>query len=223
MNFTTNGPPSSAAGPSQSPVENSPESSCVAPLAQGYLPNSTQTAQHRSYPQTTNQPYYASVIQSSNSTGSSTTGNQPYYNPGDTWKNGWSAATYPYSSGNPSAYQQQQHFPQVPYSQYQPQHYKSSDASKYISVSHTKHKSLQKSKAPSPSPTPPPQFHRHWNEVIQSFLTQLGLTQTLRGFESDMVIMNSEWERMKVPGALDDLMKNLLVCTSHEALLGCAS
>jgi hypothetical protein len=40
------------------------------------------------------------------------------------------------------------------------------------------------------------------------------MNQALKGFEDDMVVMNADWERQKVPGAIGDLMKDLMVCAS---------
>jgi hypothetical protein len=37
------------------------------------------------------------------------------------------------------------------------------------------------------------------------------LTQALLGFEADMLVMNEEWEKDKITGALADLMKDLSV------------
>lgn len=47
--------------------------------------------------------------------------------------------------------------------------------------------------------------------VVASFLSNLGLTQALRGFENDMLVMNEDWERQKVPKAIDELMRNIMV------------
>ena len=65
---------------------------------------------------------------------------------------------------------------------------------------------------PSPSPSPPPpELPRHWDTALKHFLTRLGLTQTLRGFELDMLVMNPDHERSVVPGAIKDLLQNLSV------------
>ena len=47
----------------------------------------------------------------------------------------------------------------------------------------------------------------------------MGFTQALRGFEADMVVLNAEWERKKVPDALAELMKSLLVCPLYHIVL----
>jgi hypothetical protein len=46
--------------------------------------------------------------------------------------------------------------------------------------------------------------------AVASFLSNLGLTQALRGFENDMLVMNEDWERQKVPKAIDELMRDLI-------------
>ena len=65
--------------------------------------------------------------------------------------------------------------------------------------------------ARSPSPPPPPPYRKHWDDVIKRFLSAAGLTQSLRGFESDMLVMSSEWEEQKVPVALATLREDLVV------------
>lgn len=52
---------------------------------------------------------------------------------------------------------------------------------------------------------------REWNAVIREFLSIAGLTQTVRGFDADMVVMNPSFERDVIPGALDDLLDSLVV------------
>ncbi len=61
----------------------------------------------------------------------------------------------------------------------------------------------------SPSPLPP-QFD-HWDEALREFLREARLIQALKGFECDMLVLNSEWERTKVPVALEKLIKSLSV------------
>ena len=53
------------------------------------------------------------------------------------------------------------------------------------------------------------QSYCHWDSALKSFLTRLGLVQTLRGFESDMLVLNEEWERSNVPVAVENLVKDL--------------
>lgn len=96
------------------------------------------------------------------------------------WQNPWQVSSYPYIASG-SVPGQQTHYTQVPYAQYQP-----------------------------PAVNPEPEFHRHWDEVICSFLKKVGMNQALKGFEDDMIVMNADWERQKVPGAIGDLMKDLM-------------
>lgn len=61
------------------------------------------------------------------------------------------------------------------------------------------------------APTLDREYDREWDSVIKAFLSAAGLTQALRGFEADMIILNSDWERKKIPEALGNLLKQLLV------------
>ncbi|KAI0335134.1 hypothetical protein GY45DRAFT_1294160 [Cubamyces sp. BRFM 1775] len=134
----------------------------------------------------------------------------PYYNYSqNAWTNAWNTGTYQYGAGGSYSY---------PYAQTHP--------APQQSVSHTPaptHQASQKpavaapppkrktpTPSPSPPPSPPPEYHKDWDAVIKSFLSSIGFTQALRGFEADMVILNPEHERKKVPSALGDLMKGLL-------------
>lgn len=47
--------------------------------------------------------------------------------------------------------------------------------------------------------------------MIREFLSAAGLTQAVRGFDADMVMMNPSFEREVIPGALDDLLDDLIV------------
>lgn len=47
--------------------------------------------------------------------------------------------------------------------------------------------------------------------MIKSFLHAAGLTQALRGFETDMLVMNEDFESTKLPVALQVLQKDLEV------------
>lgn len=61
----------------------------------------------------------------------------------------------------------------------------------------------------SPQPTPP--FRKHWDDVLKRFMEAAGLSQALRGFQSDMLVMSSECERGKVSIALATLREDLVV------------
>lgn len=47
--------------------------------------------------------------------------------------------------------------------------------------------------------------------MIRDFLSATGLTQAVRGFDADIMVMNPGFEREVVPGALDDLLDSLVV------------
>lgn len=53
--------------------------------------------------------------------------------------------------------------------------------------------------------------------TIKHFLQSAGLVQALRGFESDMLVMNPDWEREKIPATLSALHEDLTV--SHAVSL----
>lgn len=186
-----NGPPPPQAGPSQSQFHLS-ESSAQQPSLRVPLTASSTTPS--AGPSSQLQP-----VQYGPTQGQSPQGYYAMsYSPGG-WQNPWQVPSYPFiASGSVSS--QQTHYTQVPYSQYQP------PTVPY--QPRQRHKVAQRLR----SPTPEPKFHRHWDEVIRSFLKKVGLNQALRGFEDDMVVMNAEWERQKVPGAIGELMKDLMVC-----------
>lgn len=59
--------------------------------------------------------------------------------------------------------------------------------------------------------SPPSPYHKHWDEAIKGFLVSAGLTQALRGFEADMVVMNENHEQKVVPPALNKLKEDIEV------------
>ncbi|KAJ7077317.1 hypothetical protein B0H15DRAFT_862203 [Mycena belliarum] len=63
---------------------------------------------------------------------------------------------------------------------------------------------------PSP-PTPPAPKYRHWDKVIKDFLSRLGLKQAFNGFEADMLVMNADFERLHVSDALLDLLQGIML------------
>ncbi|KAI0339929.1 hypothetical protein BDW22DRAFT_556449 [Trametopsis cervina] len=63
---------------------------------------------------------------------------------------------------------------------------------------------------------PPPVYRKYWDNAIVQFMKEAGLTQALRGFESDMVILNPEWERTNIPVALDNLVTALTKLKSEK-------
>lgn len=55
------------------------------------------------------------------------------------------------------------------------------------------------------------EVHMHWDMAFRAFLEAAGLTQALRGFENDMLVLNPEWEKGRVRNAVGKLIQNLLV------------
>ncbi|KAI0066198.1 hypothetical protein BV25DRAFT_1821108 [Artomyces pyxidatus] len=56
------------------------------------------------------------------------------------------------------------------------------------------------------TPSPPPRdLPRHWDNALRAFFLSAGLTQTLKGFEDDILIMNADWEKKEIPRALEEL------------------
>ncbi|KAI0929948.1 hypothetical protein AcV5_006779 [Taiwanofungus camphoratus] len=124
-----------------------------------------------------------------------------YYNyPINGWGNAWSVGAYPYGATGTYQYS-------YPHSQSLSQ--VSPNTHPYYSVT-GQVQPKPKTPSPSPSPSPPPEYHKQWDAVIKTFLSSIGFTQAVRGFEADMIVMNPEWERKKVPEALGSLMKDLL-------------
>lgn len=56
-----------------------------------------------------------------------------------------------------------------------------------------------------------PQYRRHWDAALSMFLKNAGLHQALRGFRDDMMMLSDEWERERVPIALQAFVKELSV------------
>ncbi|PBK70678.1 hypothetical protein ARMSODRAFT_1017479 [Armillaria solidipes] len=53
------------------------------------------------------------------------------------------------------------------------------------------------------------EHHQSWDSALKIFLSDMDLVQALRGFELDMLVLNSAWERETVPGALERLIENI--------------
>lgn len=62
---------------------------------------------------------------------------------------------------------------------------------------------------PPPTPPPPLEDYRHWDKALKDFFHEAGLFETLKGFESDVLIMSSDWEEDRIPKALQTLVKRL--------------
>ncbi|KAI0829824.1 hypothetical protein BC628DRAFT_1358907 [Trametes gibbosa] len=155
-----------------------------------YLPQHAQT-------QTAQQPPQASY---------------PYYNyhPG-AWTNAWNGSPYQYGAGSsyPYSYAHHVHQQTTPHSTAPPSQAKQTAAPE----------TPPKRKTPSPPPLPsaPPKYHKDWDAVIKAFLSVIGFSQTLSGFEADMLVLNPEHERKKIPSALGELMKDLMKLGRDEA------
>jgi len=70
-------------------------------------------------------------------------------------------------------------------------------------------------------PSSPLPKYEHWDEAVGAFLKDAGLIQALRGFECDMIMMNSQWEKTQVPIALENLIERLSVgffCLNNNSL-----
>ena len=52
---------------------------------------------------------------------------------------------------------------------------------------------------------------KYWDQALKQFLIDMGLTQALRGFESDMLVLNSDWEQKSIPVAMATFVRNLVV------------
>jgi hypothetical protein len=76
----------------------------------------------------------------------------------------------------------------------------------------------ERRKSPTPTPAPPLEVYKHWDEAIKVFLEEAGLLETLKAFESDMLIMSSDWEEERIPLALQKLVKRLSVRIHHSSV-----
>ncbi|EIW83090.1 hypothetical protein CONPUDRAFT_121481 [Coniophora puteana RWD-64-598 SS2] len=181
--------------PQVNPTSQPPTSSASRPIAPKAVP-----------PITTSIPPQSS---SASSTAGSTQ-TQGYYAvsyPPSAWQNAWQVASYPYtSSPSSSSYTTQVHSAGGG----QPPHYSQLPYAQYYAPPPTGTRSKQKKvRTPSPSP-PPPTLHRHWDGVLRAFLERVGFGRALRGFDEDMLVMSTDWERQRVPGAIGELMKDLM-------------
>lgn len=55
-----------------------------------------------------------------------------------------------------------------------------------------------------------PTSRKYWDTALATFLEEAGLTQALRGFELDMIILNPDWEKDRIPAALKKLAEGLV-------------
>lgn len=198
----TNGPPPSSAGPSQTPQKQHSRN-------EG---NATQNQQQQLSQQLQNQSpnpqyppqasYYPSHV------------NQPWQHHHTTWQ--VPLTMHPpqiYASGPQQSYQYASAY--APGQSYIQQSTSGPIPNALKTAVGGAPRAAKRSASPSPPPSPPlPEFHRHWDAVIANFLSNLGMTQALRGFENDMLVVNEEWERQKVPKAIGDLMRDLMASTT---------
>ncbi|KAF8971205.1 hypothetical protein BDZ97DRAFT_1788284 [Flammula alnicola] len=63
--------------------------------------------------------------------------------------------------------------------------------------------------SPTPPPLPEPETFKDWDRVIKEFLVRTKMTQTLKGLENDMLVLNPEWEQQTVPEALKEMVVGL--------------
>ncbi|KAI0373941.1 hypothetical protein BV20DRAFT_1111046 [Pilatotrama ljubarskyi] len=166
-----------------------------------------QTAQHHTagrYPAHTS--YYSQQPQTQGAS-QGQTGTYSYYNyPQNAWANTWNTGAYQYGPGGGFSYSYAQSAPQQP----PPQATQTAPPQQTEQPPAIPTKRKPPTPTPSPSPSPPPEYHKDWDAIIKSFLSTIGFSQTLRGFEADMLVLNPDHERKKVPAALGELMKDLL-------------
>ena len=101
----------------------------------------------------------------------------------------------------------------APYS-YFPQYHQSQPATYFSQPIQPQIQNSQPPKPPSPSPSPPlpdPETYKHWDVVIRAFFLKTGLIQALKGLEADMLVLNPEWEQLKILPALEEMIKGLKV------------
>ncbi|KAI6040205.1 hypothetical protein EDC04DRAFT_1522626 [Pisolithus marmoratus] len=131
---------------------------------------------------------------------------QAYYTmgyPPGSWQNAaWQLSGYPYATSGSAPYQQT-HYAQIPYTQYQ--------SYQHAPPARQRMKLQPKLRTPTPEPT-----YRHWDEVICAFLKKVGLSQALKGFEDDLVVMSEDWERKIVPGAIGDLVRDMMTLGKYK-------
>jgi hypothetical protein len=64
---------------------------------------------------------------------------------------------------------------------------------------------------PLTPPPPDPETFKHWDEVIKKFLVKTKMCQTLKGLESDMLVLSPDWEQETIPEALKEMVQGLQV------------
>ncbi|KAI0633221.1 hypothetical protein C8Q77DRAFT_1157448 [Trametes polyzona] len=132
-------------------------------------------------------------------------GSYPYYNyHPNAWANAWNTGSYQYGAGGSYPYSYAHATPQSA-----PQQYAPSPSQQSAPPAAIKRNTPTPPPPPPPPRSPPPAYHKDWDVAIKSFLSAIGFSQAVKGFEADMVVLNPEFERKVVPGALQDLVKHL--------------
>jgi len=143
------------------------------------------------------------------------------------WQNAWSVNSL--YTGGASTVPPTPHYPRSAYAPYQAHYYTlpvrpaalaaissaSSTIGPFVTASQaTSFEKMEIDEDLNVSSLPLPKYE-HWDEAVRAFLKDAGLVQALRGFECDMVMMNSQWERAQVPTALENLIEGLGVSFFH--------
>ncbi|KAJ3815700.1 hypothetical protein F5876DRAFT_71714 [Lentinula aff. lateritia] len=147
--------------------------------------------------------YYPTQTPNNAAAGPSTLPNQ--YAPNPAWKNGWTMAAYPYTSSQTIT-----PYPQQQYLYAHPKAGLGASTTPGITAATTAALNFASNVPKPPSPIPSPSEPcKNWDYALKSFMESVGLTQALRGLERDMLVLNSDWENQKVPGALQELANNI--------------
>ncbi|KAJ6594204.1 hypothetical protein B0H19DRAFT_1094418 [Mycena capillaripes] len=209
----TQGPPSSAAGPSRPP----PHQTQAAQARHGSVSGPGIVPQHSS----NNQPYYPRPL-------TVDPRNQQYpAQPQYGWSAGYSSASQPAQSAYRNSTAPSYTPPPVQQPSYVAQSFPQPQRTRFTEpYPHSRPaQKLQTSPVvpsqapvpaplpppPPPPPSPPPLKYRHWDRVIKDFLAKLSMKQALAGFESDMLVMNTEFEHSSVPNALIELLQGIIL------------
>lgn len=198
----TSYPPSSQAGSASNSSELTQEQPTLASHPTPGLPNQTQLPTHQQNLQyVQDQPHTQTTTSAARQNPAQTYYAMGY--PPGSWQNtAWQLSGYPYATTGSAPYQQT-HYAQIPYTQYQ--------SYQYTPPARPRTKLQPKLRTPTPEAT-----YRHWDEVIRAFLRKVGLSQALKGFEDDMVVMNEDWERKVVPGAIGELVRDMMTLGKYK-------
>ncbi|KAI6121819.1 hypothetical protein F5141DRAFT_1092528 [Pisolithus sp. B1] len=197
----TSYPPSSQTGSASNSSKTAQQQPALASLPTSGLPNQTQLPTHQQ-----NLQYVQAQPHTQTTPAARQNPAQTYYTmgyPPGSWQNtAWQLSGYPYATTGSAPYQQT-HYAQIPYTQYQ--------SYQHAPPARQRTKLQPKLRTPTPEPT-----YRHWDEVIRAFLKKVGLSQALKGFEDDMIVMNEDWERKVVPGAIGELVRDMMTLGKYK-------